>query len=197
MTTFWQNRRHARIREMLSSYIDGEVSASEARRVEEHLTGCDECAAELESLRTTTMLLGRMPQLEPPRSYALTGGCGRGCASASPAIFCWVHGRTCDCPGLPRWWWCWWLELCSWRGSGCLVKGELSRQRPRHRQRRHKLPWLPRLPLLLHQRPRLNDLVPYLPRLKLRALRLRSHLHQLWQRQPNLLHRLPRPQLPR
>ena len=72
MTTFWRNRRHAGIRELLSSYIDGEVSASEARRVEEHLDGCDECVAELESLRATAMLLSRLPVLETPRSYALT-----------------------------------------------------------------------------------------------------------------------------
>lgn len=72
MSTFWQNRRHAAIRALLSSYIDGEVSAAEGRRVEEHLTGCDECAAELESLRATMTLLRRMPMLETPRSYALT-----------------------------------------------------------------------------------------------------------------------------
>ena len=72
MSTFWQNRRHAAIRALLSSYIDGEVSAAEGRRVEEHLTGCDECAAELESLRATMALLRRMPMLETPRSYALT-----------------------------------------------------------------------------------------------------------------------------
>ena len=72
MSTFWQNRRHARVRTLLSSYIDGEVSASEARRVAAHLSGCDECVAELESLRATTMLLGRLPSLDTPRSYALT-----------------------------------------------------------------------------------------------------------------------------
>ena len=72
MSTFWQNRRHARVRTLLSSYIDGEVSASEARRVTAHLSGCDECVAELESLRATTMLLGRLPSLDTPRSYALT-----------------------------------------------------------------------------------------------------------------------------
>lgn len=72
MSTFWQNRRHAAIRALLSSYMDGEVSAAESRRVEEHLTGCDECAAELESLRATMTLLNRMPMLETPRSYALT-----------------------------------------------------------------------------------------------------------------------------
>ena len=72
MSTFWQNRRHARVRTLLSSYIDGEVSASEARRVTAHLSGCDECSAELESLRATTTLLGRLPSLDTPRSYALT-----------------------------------------------------------------------------------------------------------------------------
>ena len=72
MSTFWQNRRHARVRTLLSSYIDGEVSASEARRVAAHLSGCDECVAELESLRATTTLLGRLPSLDTPRSYALT-----------------------------------------------------------------------------------------------------------------------------
>ena len=72
MSTFWQNRRHAAIRALLSSYIDGEVSAAESRRVEEHLSGCDECGVELESLRATMALLRRMPMLETPRSYALT-----------------------------------------------------------------------------------------------------------------------------
>ena len=72
MSTFWQNRRHTRVRTLLSSYIDGEVSASEARRVDAHLSGCDECVAELESLRATTTLLGRLPSLDTPRSYALT-----------------------------------------------------------------------------------------------------------------------------
>ena len=75
MSTFWQNRRHARVRTLLSSYIDGEVSASEARRVTAHLSGCDECVAELESLRATTMLLGRLPSLDTP-ALVCTDGCG-------------------------------------------------------------------------------------------------------------------------
>ena len=72
ISTFLKNRRCAKIRSLLSAYIDGETSASESRRVQEHLASCPGCAAELESLRATTMLLGRLPQLEPPRSYTLT-----------------------------------------------------------------------------------------------------------------------------
>ena len=72
ISTFLKNRRCAKTRSLLSAYIDGETSASESRRVQEHLVSCAGCAAELESLQATAMLLGRLPQLEPPRSYALT-----------------------------------------------------------------------------------------------------------------------------
>ncbi len=65
-------RRHARLRELLSAYIDGEVSASETSRVEEHLAGCQECRDELASLRSTVDLLRRLPELAAPRSFALS-----------------------------------------------------------------------------------------------------------------------------
>ncbi len=65
-------RRHARLRELLSAYIDGEVSASETSRVEEHLAGCQECRDELASLRSTVDLLRRLPELAVPRSFALS-----------------------------------------------------------------------------------------------------------------------------
>ena len=63
-------RRHAKLRELLSAYIDGEVSASETLRVEEHLSGCQECQDELASLRSTVGLLRRLPELAVPRSVA-------------------------------------------------------------------------------------------------------------------------------
>ncbi len=65
-------RRHARLRELLSAYIDGEVSASETSRVEEHLAGCQECRDELASLRSTVGLLRRLAELAVPRSFALS-----------------------------------------------------------------------------------------------------------------------------
>lgn len=63
--------RHGRLRGLLSSYVDGQVSPRQSRQVEEHLSGCDECRAELESLRATVALLQALPQLDLPRSFAL------------------------------------------------------------------------------------------------------------------------------
>ena len=71
MTGFLRIDGHNRIRTLLSSYIDDQVSADEAARVEAHLAGCDECREELESLRMTVQLLSELPVLELPRSFAL------------------------------------------------------------------------------------------------------------------------------
>nr|ABZ09417.1 hypothetical protein ALOHA_HF4000APKG8C21ctg1g5 [uncultured marine microorganism HF4000_APKG8C21] len=57
-------------RTLLSSYIDGEVSAPEATRLEKHLSECEECRRELETLTATVHLLRELPELEPPRSFA-------------------------------------------------------------------------------------------------------------------------------
>ena len=69
---FFERIRHRRARALLSSYIDGEVSAAEGRRVEEHAAGCSECRDEIESLRATVDLVRALPELEPPRSFELT-----------------------------------------------------------------------------------------------------------------------------
>ena len=63
--------RHRRVRGLLSAYIDGEVTESAARRVEGHLGLCDECRRELDTLRSTVDLLGRLPELAVRRSFAL------------------------------------------------------------------------------------------------------------------------------
>ena len=63
---------HWRIRALLSSYVDGEVSAAEARRVEEHAAACSACRDELDSLTATVELVRALPELELPRSFELT-----------------------------------------------------------------------------------------------------------------------------
>jgi anti-sigma factor RsiW len=62
---------HDRLRRILSSYIDGQVTSAESARVERHLAGCRECMAELENLRATVGLLRALPELAIPRSFAL------------------------------------------------------------------------------------------------------------------------------
>ena len=63
---------HWRIRALLSSYVDGEVSAAEARRVEEHAAACSACRDELDSLTATVELVRALPEFELPRSFELT-----------------------------------------------------------------------------------------------------------------------------
>ncbi|MFQ5340088.1 MAG: anti-sigma factor family protein [Anaerolineae bacterium] len=57
--------------ELLSAYIDGEVTPDEATRVEQHLPTCRHCADELESLRWTVNLLREVPPIPVPRSFAV------------------------------------------------------------------------------------------------------------------------------
>ena len=63
--------RHARLRRLLSTYVDGSASESERARVEAHLSGCEACRAEADSLRATIDLLAALPEAVPSRSFAL------------------------------------------------------------------------------------------------------------------------------
>ena len=60
-------RRH----ELLSAYVDGEVTAEEAHEVEDLLASSEDAGRELAELRATVDLVRGLPELEPPRSFAL------------------------------------------------------------------------------------------------------------------------------
>ncbi len=68
---FWFNR-HRRLRDQLSAYIDGELDASAAKRLERHLAECGRCRQEMEQLRATVAALQELPAVEPPRSFTLS-----------------------------------------------------------------------------------------------------------------------------
>ena len=72
MIELFDKFRHGKLRELLSSYIDDEVSDSERRRVERHLSKCEECRQELESLRVTVTALRQLPEIQTARSFAIT-----------------------------------------------------------------------------------------------------------------------------
>lgn len=67
-----QNGRiHNQVVELLSAYIDGQVSADERTLVETHLATCALCAHDLVTLRRTVSLLRQLPQVAAPRPFTL------------------------------------------------------------------------------------------------------------------------------
>ena len=62
---------HQRIEEMLSAYLDGELSPKEQARAEKHLAQCADCAQNLHTLRQTVALLGQLPPVTVPRAFTV------------------------------------------------------------------------------------------------------------------------------
>ena len=62
---------HELLEESLSAYIDGELLAGEKARVQKHLEECEACSENLATLRQTVVLLGELPTVPAPISFAL------------------------------------------------------------------------------------------------------------------------------
>ena len=60
---------HARMQRTIGALADGELSAQEARAVEEHVRGCDRCRRELRLQQDVSRALAR--QRVPPASSGL------------------------------------------------------------------------------------------------------------------------------
>jgi len=69
--TLWPGA-HRRFRESLSAYIDGELEAVAAERLEAHLAACEGCRLELGQLRATAAALRDLPEAQAPRSFTLS-----------------------------------------------------------------------------------------------------------------------------
>ncbi|HWI63366.1 MAG TPA: zf-HC2 domain-containing protein, partial [Symbiobacteriaceae bacterium] len=54
---------------LLSAYLDGELSPGELLRVEEHLRRCHACADEVDSLRQTIALVSSLEEVEVPANF--------------------------------------------------------------------------------------------------------------------------------
>lgn len=55
----------------LSAYVDKELASDELALCDAHVQTCQPCQAALADLRLTSVLLGGLPQVEVPRSFAL------------------------------------------------------------------------------------------------------------------------------
>ena len=68
-----KNRRERHIdTELLSTYLDGQVTPQERGQVEQHLRACAGCADELRTLRYATTLLAATPPVRVPRAFTLS-----------------------------------------------------------------------------------------------------------------------------
>ncbi len=75
---------HQRVRDLLSSYLDSQVSQRERERIEGHLASCAACRRYQEELRATVQAVRGLPQVAPPRSFTLAQAPQRRTAWASP-----------------------------------------------------------------------------------------------------------------
>lgn len=62
---------HRRISLLLSAYLDGELMAREQQQVEVHLTHCETCAQDLQTLRYAKAVLTETPAPRLPRSFVV------------------------------------------------------------------------------------------------------------------------------
>ncbi|MFQ6000946.1 MAG: anti-sigma factor family protein [Anaerolineae bacterium] len=68
----FKRSEHERVEELLSAYIDGELSVEKATLVEKHLRECSACTQDLETLRQTVNLVRQLPAVSPPRSFTIS-----------------------------------------------------------------------------------------------------------------------------
>jgi hypothetical protein len=57
------------VQELLSAYVDGELSSGELLRVEQHLRRCPLCAEEIDALRQTVAFVALLPEVELPTGF--------------------------------------------------------------------------------------------------------------------------------
>jgi hypothetical protein len=57
------------VQELLSAYVDGELSSGELLRVEQHLRRCPVCAEEIDALRQTVAFVALLPEVELPAGF--------------------------------------------------------------------------------------------------------------------------------
>ena len=62
---------HKRAEELISAYLDKQVSAEEKDFFERHIASCADCRAQLEATRSMVAALQAMPAMKAPRSFVL------------------------------------------------------------------------------------------------------------------------------
>ena len=63
--------KHEYYEERLSAYLDGELAPGERETVERHLTTCQACQWDLDTLQTTVQWMGELPTVPLPRVFTI------------------------------------------------------------------------------------------------------------------------------
>ena len=63
---------HQKIKELISSYHDGELGNKEKQMLEEHLEQCAECRREFEEMGKFEEVMGKMQLKKPQKTYIKT-----------------------------------------------------------------------------------------------------------------------------
>ena len=58
---------HEKIKELISSYLDGELGNEEKKIVEDHLRSCPQCKKEFQELKKLEEVMGKMELKEPEK----------------------------------------------------------------------------------------------------------------------------------
>lgn len=78
---------HLRAQELISAYVDDDLTQSEKERFESHLAECEQCCRDVEILRQTVEWLGQMPVQPLPRSFMIPESEARGTGFAFDWLF--------------------------------------------------------------------------------------------------------------
>ena len=58
---------HQKIKELISSYIDGELDKEKIKLIEEHLSECSECQKEIDEMEKFEEVMNKMAFKKPPK----------------------------------------------------------------------------------------------------------------------------------
>lgn len=56
--------------EVYSDYLDGNLDEKKNKEVEDHIAGCTECRACMETLKKTTEICSVMPRIKTPEDFS-------------------------------------------------------------------------------------------------------------------------------
>jgi anti-sigma factor RsiW len=61
---------HEKAQELLSCYVDGTLDAESSQKLEAHLEGCEECQGNLDLLKKTLQVVGKIPSAQAPADFS-------------------------------------------------------------------------------------------------------------------------------